>query len=522
MNQEKLRQRRVLVDGKILIGIDPAKRNHQAALVGTDGVQIGASFSFPVNNNGFEIILWKNIAKHLPMCNPNTVLFAVETSCNLWQTLAFFLHVVKGYTVVLVSPLSTHHERPIMNLDFSRTDPKDAFLIASLARRGAFSLYEKFSTHSNALHALGITYDKLRKDLARNRARLRAHLERIFPEFLTVLSPDTDSALFLLKKYLFPDEFAAVEIDHETPTLEKLSRRQHGRATLVRLQALAQNSIGIIKQDEERIADRLTLNAWIAQIESLEAQIKPVRTELVRLAEQLPDFELITSLNGVGETLGSLFLAEVRDLARYTHFKQLEKLAGANLRLSQSGQYVGARHISHIGNRRLLWVLFKMTEETAKRVPEVRTKYLRRQLKRRKSVVASMPQMLQLILALHKDTRTYETRSATVMVMQELETRYAALKTQTPSRRSTRPSAIVDPSGEFADDTTRERHETLARDAMNREPLHQNISTNEHRHQAAERGACLATEGCASSRSASSNGSFSESQSSGVSSDHHA
>lgn len=166
-----------------------------------------------------------------------------------------------------------------------------------------------------------------------------------------------------------------------------------------------------------------------------------------------------------------------------------------------------------------------MTEETAKRVPEVRSKYLRRQLKRRKhrkSVVASMPQLLQIILALHKNKRTYDTRSATVTVMQELETRYAALKTQPPSKRSTRPSAIVDPSGEFTDDTTRQRHATLARDAMNREPLHQNISTNEHPHQAAERGACLTPEGCASSRSASSNGSFSESQSSGVSSDHHA
>lgn len=184
-----------------------------------------------------------------------------------------------------------------------------------------------------------------------------------------MLGPDTASAISLLKKYLFPDEFAALDIDHETPALEQLSRRQHGRASLLRLQTLAQKSIGIVKRDEERLADRLTLNAWIAQIETLEAQIKPVHTELVRLAEQLPDYAIITSLNGVGDTLGSLFLAEVRDLARYNHFKQVEKLEGANLRLSQSGQYVGSRHISHIGNRRLLWILYKMTEETARRVP---------------------------------------------------------------------------------------------------------------------------------------------------------
>lgn len=238
-----------------------------------------------------------------------------------------------------------------------------------------------FLLTANALHALGITYDKLRKDLARNRARLRAHIEYIFPEFLLVFEPDTESALYLLKNYLFPDEFLGMDIDAEAKVIQKISRRQLGAHALVRLCTLAQSSIGIVKRDDERLADRLTLNAWIAQIDLLESQMTPIRNELVRLAEQLPSFAIITSLGGVGETLGALFLAEVRDLARYNHFKQLEKLAGANLRLSQSGRYVGSRHISHIGNKRLLWILYKMTEETSKRVPEVRCKYLKRQLR---------------------------------------------------------------------------------------------------------------------------------------------
>ena len=327
-----------------------------------------------------------------------------------------------------------------MNLDFSHTDPKDAFLVASLARRGAFSLYEHFSPQSNALHDLSIAYDKLRKDLARNRARLRAHVERIFPEFLLVFKPGTDSALYLLKKFLFPDEFLAMDIEAEAQAIQKISRRQLGAPALARLRTLAQRSIGIVKRNDERLANRLTLNAWIAQIESLQAQIKPIHDELVRLAEQLPAFACITSLSGAGDTLAALFLAEVRDLDRYTHFKQLEKLAGANLRLSESGRYIGSRHISHIGNRRFLWILYKMTEETSKRVPEIRCKYLTRQIhrrKHRKNVVASIPQLLQLIVALNRDRRTYQLREETVAEMKKLEQRYSATKAQTP-RTSTR------------------------------------------------------------------------------------
>lgn len=201
------------------------------------------------------------------------MVFALETSCNLWQTVAFYLHCVMGYTVVLISPLNTYHERPILNLDFSRTDPKDAF-----------TLYEHFSAHSNALHQLGITYDKLRQDLAQNRSRLRAHIERIFPEFLQVFEPDTETALYLLKNYLFPDEFLGMDIDAESRAIEKISRRQLGRPSLLRLQTLAHNSIGIVKADQERLADRLTLNAWIAIIEALRLQIKLIHQQLVRRA----------------------------------------------------------------------------------------------------------------------------------------------------------------------------------------------------------------------------------------------
>ena len=50
------------------------------------------------------------------------------------------------------------------------------------------------------------------------------------------------------------------------------------------------------------------------------------------------------------------------------------------MRLSQSGLNVGSRHIAHLGNRRLQWLLYCMAEETAKWVPEVRLKILRRQL----------------------------------------------------------------------------------------------------------------------------------------------
>ena len=144
---------------------------------------------------------------------------------SLWETLAFFLSS-RGYTVVLVSPLSTHHARPILCMEFSRTDPKDAYLVATVAQRGAFQPYEHFPAEQSAMHQMAITYDKLRKDLAQNRTRVHALLDRVFPEFPRILLPTRDSAVYLLKKYLFPDEFLAMDIPSDALILEQISRRQ--------------------------------------------------------------------------------------------------------------------------------------------------------------------------------------------------------------------------------------------------------------------------------------------------------
>jgi transposase len=398
--------------------------------VDAHGNQRGASFSFPVTAAGYGEILWRNIAKTNPTCNTRDVVFAIETACNLWETLAFYLRS-RGYAVVLVSPLSTHHSRPIMSMEFSRTDPKDAYLVATIAQRGAYHHYEQFLPESNAMHQLAITYDKLRKNRAQNRARIRALLDRVFPEFPRILEPDTDTAVYLLKKYLFPDEFLAMDIRTEARAIEKISRRQCDRTTLEEIQAAAHTTIGIVSKSDERLADRITLDAFLALIDTIELHEKRVLEALIARAKELPQFERINSLSGCGKKLTALFLGEVRNLSRFTHYRHLEKLAGLNLRLYDSGRYSGSRHISSIGNCRLRWIVFKMAEETAKRVPEVRIKYLRRQLKRRKhvkNVVAAVPQLLQLIVAMEKHQRTYELHPEAVEMMQHLEQQYEELK----------------------------------------------------------------------------------------------
>jgi transposase len=440
MKTQRYHQKRQALAGKYVLGIDPGKEKHMAVLQNPQGLPQGKPFHFQVTHHGFSHTLWEQLAKRMPACDSDHLVIAVETACNLWKTIAHFLHG-QGYTVLLVSPLTTHHARPLDNHDFSRTDPKDAGLIADQAQQGRYDPFEVFEPHIESMHQLSITYDKLRKDKSRARLRLRAFMEQYFPEYLQAFDLETKTSLYLLQRYFLPHHFRALNIQEEAPVIARLSRRQHGTATLQRLQEWAHTSIGVAAQEQEATL-RLMLTTWIQQLQLLQTQLQQVEKQLIDLARPQPGFDLLISIPYISDLLAALFIGECRGLERYTHYKQIEKFAGLNLKLCDSGQYSGSRHISHIGNRRLRRIIYQMTVLTVRAVPRVRKRFLQRQLKKkayRKNIIAASAQLLQLIGALLKESRPYQHRAEEARKLKPLEKKYAqAKKDSSVARKQTK------------------------------------------------------------------------------------
>ena len=419
------KQKKDFVSGKTIVGIDPAKQHHQASVINQYGIQIAKSFSFPVNLDGFNNNLWKKLHSIVPQFTPDNLVFAVEASCNLWKTIAYYLHD-KGYTVLLVNPLVTHYSRPLMNHDFSKTDPKDAFLVAKNAFDANYDFYKSFTPQINRLHQLSITYDKLLKDKNKNLLRIRSLMEEVFPEFLNCINIDTKTALFLLESYFLPHHFLNLDIEKLAPVITTISHSNYNKNLLLNLKDAASITIGVNKISEEQSL-RLIMNSWLLEFKQINNQMAILMDEMIMLAKQTDHFKILTSIKGISDNLASQFIAECRDLNKFQHYKQIEKLAGLNLRLSQSGDYIGARHISHIGDRRLLRIIYQMTIQTSTYIPEVRIKFLTRQIKKkayRKNIIAASSTLLQLIMALIKENRTYEFKQEKLQQLALLEEQY--------------------------------------------------------------------------------------------------
>ena len=422
-------KKKSFVQGKTIIGIDPGKNNHQASIINEYGLQQGKSFSFKVNYHSFHESFWKKVTSIIPDPEPLKVVFAIETSANLWNTLAHYLNE-KGYTLLLINPLTTYHSRPLMSHDFSKTDPKDAFLVAKNALEGNYNFYQNFPHDVNELHQLSITYDKLRKDRNKNILRMRSFMDTIFPEYALFLNLDTKTSVYLLKSYFLPYHFLNLDIEKEAHIIAEISKNNYGKPLLENLKAAASQTIGINKEAEEQTL-RLILNSWLMEYEKINEQVNIISHRMITMAKKSDYFHILTSLKGISDKLASLFIAECRDLDKFNNYKQIEKMAGLNIRQNQSGNYTGPRHISHIGNKRLLWIIYQMTGETALYVPEVRIKFLKGQLKKkkyRKNIIAASSQLLKLIMALIKEKRHYEIKEEKVKELKPLEEKYKIIQ----------------------------------------------------------------------------------------------
>ena len=336
---------------------------------------------------------------------------------------------MEGYDVVLVSPLCTKQSRVMLNNDFSKTDPKDALLIALNTQRGYYIKTRTYPQNSNNMHILSIAYNKLRKDYSSYQGRLRAAIELVFPEFLKVITLGTKTSFYLLGKYLFPKEYINLDIQLESFQVETISRRQYGIKQLHKLQELAKHTIGVSSNTEQY--DRTIILTWLEGLKDIGSRKKIILGQLIKLASSMKEFSILTDLMGISDETASLFLAEIRDISAFNNYKEIEKYAGYNLRLTQSGKHVGSRRISHIGNCRLRWVIYKMVEETAKYIPEVRIRYLTRQLRKqiyRKNLISCVPQLLKLIFSLLKENRFYKYNEERVEETKKLDLKYQLVK----------------------------------------------------------------------------------------------
>lgn len=85
---------------------------------------------------------------------------------------------------------------------------------------------------------------------------------------------------------------------------------------------------------------RLLVKEAVAQLRTVSRTVEAYRAEMNRLASQLPEYETVMAMTGIGKSMGPQLIAEIGDLRRFAHQKSLVGFAGTDPIKDDSGDRV--------------------------------------------------------------------------------------------------------------------------------------------------------------------------------------
>ena len=250
-----------------------------------------------------------------------------------------------------------------------KTDPKDAFVLADVARAHPRRVvWLEPTDEARARLELLCGYDgDLRADANRLTNRLRALLGTHWPALERALGErlDTRPVLALLAKYPSGPALARAGAKRIA------ARLKAGRAR--RPDLLAERVLAAASAQEAAVPGADTAAALVVelagQLDRVLARRQRLGTEIEQAFFALPEAAILHSLPGIGPRLGARIAVEIGDIRRFKTPAHLAAYAGLGPTPRQSGTSIRGNVPSRHGNHRLKDALFLAAFASLKHPP---------------------------------------------------------------------------------------------------------------------------------------------------------
>jgi transposase len=386
----------------IAVGIDIAKRTHEACFMGQDGQQIAKGRRFRNTRRGVAALL--DDLQQLDA--PATI--GLEATGHYW--LALHDHLVRaGHTVQVLNPLQTHAYRKT-TLRKVKNDRKDAWLIADVVRIGRGRA--AYVPDETILQLRELTRFRwgLVDQIGDAKRRALSVLDRVFPEYEALFSDVfIKSSQALLRQATSAAEFADADLAELTAVLERTSRGRLGQTRAEAVQAAARDSLGLTRLGG---VAGFELRALLDQIAFLEQQVAHVEGEIAARLGTLEQH--VTDIKGIGPVLAASLIAEIGEISRFARLESLVAYAGIDPAVFASGEFNATEtHMSKRGSPHLRRALWLAAIAASRSNPDLAS-YLHHRLEQGKpwgiAMGAVARKLLSRIYVILKDQRPYEVR----------------------------------------------------------------------------------------------------------------
>lgn len=333
----------------LVIGIDIAKEKHAAQAINFRGIVLtNRAITFSNDRDGYEH-LQRSIRKLQKMQGMDDVIVGMESTGHYWFNIAHWL-VNQGIDVVLVNPMTTKRNKENRDNSPSKSDPKDALVIADAVSRG---FYTPFSPKEEAFRRIRvIVTNREHWVVERGRIENRIHrwLDIRFPEYRQAFEDIFSTrSLATLRRFPTPSDLLQLSPERMVEIWgEYMSRPggMRGKHKALELLELARQSVGDTFALHE---DKWELTHLVDEYERVQKIVGEADEMIEQILPEIPGSELVRSV-GASVPATAAILAFGGDLSKLSHGNQLLRKAGLNLAERSSGKYKGQIKITKRGN----------------------------------------------------------------------------------------------------------------------------------------------------------------------------
>ena len=346
----------------IAVGIDVSKSKSTVAILDSYGTVLATPFNMAHTQPEMNAL----VSRLKAFDEPVTIL--------LEYTGHYHYPVLKklqeeGFPVCVVNPYQMKKYGDV-EIHKAKTDKKDALRIATFALEKSYKLvpYSSMEEKYEDLKFLSRQYQQRISFVSTLKVQLINMLDQTMPGITKILAlksrdPEKCALLLFIKRYKSFDEIQRIGKTRFLSTYATLMKKTPDRYAPkkgLEIYELARDSITTRGEDPY---------IWSAQDQCVDllATAQNAADEIIaqmqNIAETIPEYKVLRAMNGVGDRLGPVILAEIGDIRRFHSAKALNSFAGNDAPPYQSGQFESRnRHISKRGSSALRKSCFEVMQ----------------------------------------------------------------------------------------------------------------------------------------------------------------
>ena len=330
------------------VGVDVSNGWSTVAVLRSKTDIVIRPFNVTHNSQGFASLLEKLGALD------GEVRVVMEHTGNYYESIANVLHK-SGLWVSAVNPLLIRNYGD-NSLRSVKTDKADAKKIAryTLDNWEELRQYSPMDTIRYQLKTLNRQFQLASKNRTACSNNLIALMEQSYPGVRSLFSSPVRSDgsqkwVDFANAFWHVDCVAKLSLNAFTVKYQKWCKRHGYNFSEAKAAAIHENARTLFPLVPKSETTKLLVREAITQLNTISHTAEVFRAEMKRLAAQLPEYDTVMAMTGVGPSVGPQLMAEIGDVRRFAQKSSLVAFAGIDPGRDDSGSKVSNK--GRIGKR---------------------------------------------------------------------------------------------------------------------------------------------------------------------------